>query len=254
MSEVFANEKVMRTYLTALLEEEVEPDGRVAKLLEQVEVLEHSHPTVVITQEEVEKSQEAPETQYIAENLLEEAPVEVIQEPIETVIVNTQPEIQVDVSDTPVLPKETAFESSFQSLLFEVSGLTLAVPLIDLGGIHRIEKLNSIFGKPPWFKGVMSLRGQQMNVIDTALWVMPEKYDASMKDSLDYQYVIMLGNSRWGLACEKLIHTVTLDKDGIQWRQNRGKRPWLAGLVKEKMCALLAVNELVDLLESGLAK
>jgi purine-binding chemotaxis protein CheW len=142
-------------------------------------------------------------------------------------------------------------QGDFQALFFNVGGLIVAVPLIELGGIHKIEKITSLMGKPDWFKGVMLYRDEKINVVDTALWVMPEKCDEKMKSSLNYQYVIMLSNSAWGLTAENLVDTVILKQDEVKWLDTPGKRPWLAGLVKDKMCALLDVDSLIQLLNDG---
>jgi purine-binding chemotaxis protein CheW len=53
------------------------------------------------------------------------------------------------------------------------------------------------------------------------------------------------------LACHQLHGTELLSKDKVQWRTSAGKRPWLAGMVKDRMCALLHVTELLILLEKG---
>lgn len=53
-----------------------------------------------------------------------------------------------------------------------VSGVTFAVPLTELGGIHQLAKINTLFGKPDWFSGVMQ-RESQLNVVDTTRWIMP---------------------------------------------------------------------------------
>lgn len=133
-----------------------------------------------------------------------------------------------------------------------MAGLTLAVPLKALGGIHQLGEVNHLFGKPKWFKGVMLNREEKLNVVDTARWVMPEKYDEKLEASLDYQYLITLGDSQWGLLAEKLINNITLSKEDVKWRTNQSKRPWLAGVIKEKMCALIDVDNLNILLEKGL--
>jgi len=142
-------------------------------------------------------------------------------------------------------------EGAFQVLFFEVAGLTIAVPLIELGGIHNVDKITPLIGKPDWFKGVMLCRDEKTNVVDTALWVMPEKYDEALKNSLNYQYIIMLSDSRWGLMAENLVDTAILQQDEVKWSGSSSKRPWLAGLVKEKMCALLDVEALISLLDEG---
>ena len=137
--------------------------------------------------------------------------------------------------------------NEFQALFFEVAGVTFAVPLMELGGIHQLGEVSALFGQPKWYRGIMTQREQQMSVVDTALWVMPEQ-DLEVTD---YQYLIMLGESNWGLACHHLKGTELLHRDQVKWRHQEGKRPWLAGMVKEKMCALLHVRELLVLLARG---
>lgn len=107
-------------------------------------------------------------------------------------------------------------------------------------------QINTLFGKPDWFAGVMTQRETQLNVVDTTRWIMPGR-----EASEPYQYLVMLGNSQWGLACHELHGTELLVRDRIQWRGSAGKRPWLAGMVKDKMCALLHVQELLALLVKG---
>lgn len=142
-------------------------------------------------------------------------------------------------------------EKEFQALFFDVAGLTLAVPLTELGGIHKVAKIAPLFGKPNWFKGVMLHKHNKLNVVDTAIWVMPEKQSEYLADSIKYQYLIMLDESPWGLACEALVATKTLQTEDVKWRTSVGKRPWLAGTVKEKMCVLINVKQLVELLDNG---
>lgn len=153
----------------------------------------------------------------------------------------------------PVKAKKDYREGSFQAMFFDVAGLTIAVPLIELGGIHNVESINSLMGKPDWFKGVMLHREEKINVVDTALWVMPEKCDQQLMDSLAYQYIIMLSNSQWGLMAEHLVDTVTLEQSDVKWMDSNPKRPWLAGLVKERMCALLDIDALIKMLDQGLS-
>ena len=152
---------------------------------------------------------------------------------------------------TPALPMKNYRQGDFQVMFFDVAGLTIAVPLIELGGIHKVDKTTSLMGKPDWFKGVMLYRDEKINVVDTALWVMPEKCDEALMNSLNYQYIIMLNNSSWGLMAEHLIDTVVLSQDEVKWLDSSDKRPWLSGLVKEKRCALLDVSALIELLDKG---
>jgi purine-binding chemotaxis protein CheW len=232
--QLFANEKVVTQYLGALLSDDeptkdLEP---VAKLLEQVTYEEQKEQPVIV------------------EPVVE---VEKLNKQVSNVEIDTHQEQHVVPEQEVVVGGEADyFDGEFQALFFEVAGLTLAVPLKALGGIHELGEVNHLFGKPKWFKGVMINREEKLNVVDTARWVMPEKYDEQLEASLNYQYLITLGDSQWGLLAEKLINNITLSKEDVKWRTNDSKRPWLAGVIKEKMCALIDVNNLNALLEKGL--
>ncbi|PSJ46243.1 hypothetical protein C7H85_06255 [Zobellella endophytica] len=138
-------------------------------------------------------------------------------------------------------------ENSFQALFFEVAGMTFAVPLTYLGGIYQLSKITTLFGKPDWFAGVLTERQRQLYVVDTARWAMP----GHRAEEKEYQYLVTLGESNWGLSCHQLKGTALLHRDQVKWRASPGSRPWLAGMVKEKMCALLHVDALIGLLEQG---
>ncbi|WP_283131254.1 chemotaxis protein CheW [Enterovibrio norvegicus] len=142
-------------------------------------------------------------------------------------------------------------EHAFQVLFFESMGVTYAVPLAELGGIHQLGECNHLIGRPDWYLGLQTERDQQLDIVDTAKWVMPEKItDNSHRD--DYSYIVILGDSKWGLACNTLLGTESLNGEQVRWREQAGKRPWLAGLVKQKMCALIHVEALIAMLNQGI--
>ncbi|MFB2642082.1 chemotaxis protein CheW [Shewanella bicestrii] len=147
---------------------------------------------------------------------------------------------------------QEVLDDEFQVLFFKVAGLTLAVPLVSLGGIVKVERINHIIGRPSWFLGVQTHREEQLNLVDTCAWVMPEKYTDKLAQSVNYQYLVLLEGSNWGLACESLVNAVKINKSQVNWRSKAGKRPWLAGVVKEQMCGILHVQALVEMLDAGL--
>ncbi|MFA0693923.1 chemotaxis protein CheW, partial [Vibrio sp. 10N.222.49.C9] len=166
----------------------------------------------------------------------------------ETVI---EPETQAGGADQFTSWESTVRKEDFQVLYFDVNGVTFAVPLDELGGIHRLEELSHIIGKPAWYLGLQTNRDSQLDVVDTAKWVMSEKLSGDEYKE-NYQYIVMLGESLWGLAGTELKGTELLNTDKVRWREMAGKRPWLAGMVKEKMCALIHVEALIAMLNAGL--
>ncbi|WP_342651058.1 CheW domain-containing protein [Pseudomonas sp. REB1044] len=142
----------------------------------------------------------------------------------------------------------------FECLLFDVAGLTLAVPLVCLGSIYSLEgqELTPLFGQPDWFLGILTCQAGNLKVLDTARWVMPDRYRDDFRQGL--HYVISVQGYEWGLAVHQVSRSLRLDPQEIKWRSQRGQRPWLAGTVIEHMCALLDVAELAELIASGAVK
>lgn len=185
------------------------------------------------------------------EIIVEEEPEDIaVQE--EIIEISEEPQVSSWFPEDHVFEREDWSEKPFQTLLFDVGGLTLALPLIKLGGIHRInDDITPLFGKPNWFMGLTPGIEGNINVVDTARWVMPDKYQQAEEAGLDYEFVILLGDSNWGIACSTVHNAISLSPDNIRWRATTGKRPWLAGMLIDEMCALLDVDTLINLLEAN---
>lgn len=142
-------------------------------------------------------------------------------------------------------------QDRFDALLFDVAGLTLAVPLVALGQIVRFEneEITPIFGQSDWFMGMLESNVGRLRVVNTSLFVMPEKYDETFKDKAEY--AISLDGVQWALAVDRVNQPISLDPAEIKWRTERSKRPWLAGTVKSQMCALLDVPRMAQLLNKS---
>ena len=185
------------------------------------------------------------------------APVSTIA-PLLQALVPPVVEVHRPPSNTPP-PVETDGRPSwaaepFECLLFDVAGLTLAVPLVCLGSIYSLagHELTPLFGQPEWFLGILPSQAGNLKVLDTARWVMPDRYRDDFRQGL--QYVISVQGYEWGLAVHQVSRSLRLDPNEIKWRSHRGQRPWLAGTVIEHMCALLDVSALAELIASGAVK
>lgn len=131
-------------------------------------------------------------------------------------------------------------QKDFDVLLFQVSGLTLAVPLIALGQIQPLtDELTPLFGQADWFMGLLPSPTGKIRTVNTARFVMPERYDENFVKTA--KYVISIDGVPWGLAVDSVNQPITLKPTDVKWRTERTKRPWLAGTVKDHMCALLDI-------------
>ncbi|ROL75148.1 chemotaxis protein CheW [Pseudomonas chlororaphis] len=272
----------LQSYLDALLQDATEEEFAVPEALPQVqaaveevavssEVLDEFQAAVLEEQARDAQVQRAPAAVVAPVVRVEEpvvAPVLEASAPLPATLSTVAPLLQglvepvVEVHRPPSsTPPPVAADDRpswaaepFECLLFDVAGLTLAVPLVCLGSIYSLagHELTPLFGQPEWFLGILPSQAGNLKVLDTARWVMPDRYRDDFRQGL--QYVISVQGYEWGLAVHQVSRSLRLDPNEIKWRSHRGQRPWLAGTVIEHMCALLDVSELAELIASGGAK
>ena len=186
-----------------------------------------------------------------------EAPVQeqVVAEPVEAIVVEEQQ--VVTPAPQPVLSEIPDWaEQSFQCLLFNVSGLTLAVPLVKLDSvIPWSDKIVETPNKTDWYLGLVNSHGKNVKVIDTALMVLPENRRHTITDDPEERFsnILLVDEKRWGLACDAIGDVIWLNKKDVKWRKNKEKRPWLAGTAIEQMCALIDTEVFADMMDAKTA-
>ncbi|NCE89805.1 CheW domain-containing protein [Pseudomonas sp. L13] len=241
----------LESYLDALLQ-----DATAEEMPEPILVLEPA----VEPDRPLDEFQQAVMEEQARDAQVVEAPVVVPSAPAVVAPPVVEPLVDVHLPPSITPPPVTGdgrpswAAEPFECLLFDVAGLTLAVPLVCLGSIYSLEgqELTPLFGQPEWFLGILPSQAGNLKVLDTARWVMPDRYRDDFRQGL--QYVISVQGYEWGLAVHQVSRSLRLDPNEIKWRSHRGQRPWLAGTVIEHMCALLDVAELAELIASGAVK
>lgn len=164
----------------------------------------------------------------------------------ETLIVT---EIKMEKDTELLVDQESWSSQGVECLIFTVCGLKLAVPLLFLGGVHEVkaEEIKPLIGQQQWYLGMVHTDECNLQVIDTANFIMPERSRNLVDEGI--KYLIQLEKTPWAIACQSIDDTVRLEASEIKWRGDRGKRTWLAGTVIEKMCALIDVSGLLKEVE-----
>ncbi len=180
----------LQNYLNALLadiEPELEPQIEPAVVAKPVALLDKPEVSSILPDVALREP-------LISEAQIRQLPVSarVIEEQQDSVLTATEA-----VSE-PALDKTSWADSAFECLLFDVAGLTLAVPLAMLGSIYSFEpdQLTPLFGQPDWFIGILSTPAGNLKVLESARWVMPERYNVGMRT--DLKFVISINGYDWG--------------------------------------------------------
>ncbi len=143
-------------------------------------------------------------------------------------------------------------EGLFQCLMFKVNGITLSIPLACLQTIIEWDQEPSVVpGQPKWHLGILMNRDTKVGIVDTAKIVMPERLSSRVHGERQTGgYILVVGDGRWGLACDSIVTTELFSEEMVRWRTGEGKRPWLAGTAKDQLCAVLDVDALLGMLKS----
>lgn len=140
-------------------------------------------------------------------------------------------------------------QSRFDILLINVAGLSLAVPLVALGSIQPLsDDITPLFGQTDWFMGLQKGTHGKVSVVNTAKFVMPERYKPEFEQG--YEYVVSINELPWALAVDSIGQPISVMPDEVRWRSERTTRAWLAGTIKAHMCALIDIPALGHLLSS----
>ncbi len=163
-----------------------------------------------------------------------------ITEVVTETVVETLTEAATEVIDSGI---PDWAEERFQCLLFNVSGLSLAVPLVKLNSVISWDedKITETPNQTSWYLGLVRHLDKQVKVIDTGLLVLPEnRRDCMDTTSLNrHGNILLVDDFKWGLACDSIGDVIWLSKEDVKWRKNKQTRAWLSGTSLEHLCAII---------------
>lgn len=173
----------------------------------------------------------------VADAVAQPQPERTLPEPVQTESKETSagPISREEGADAgPDLPEWAA--SDFKVLVVRVGRLRVAVPLVTLNGIAKLEPgfdATSMPGQPAWHRGVMRHRGGKLVLVDMA--------DLLRMDCGEQQpgFLLLVGENRYGLQCDAIENPVTVTQSQVTWRLGDERRDWTFGMLPEHMCLLL---------------
>jgi len=220
-----------------------EPDRVVAEylqtLLSEVEEYQESAKTAVVTPVE-QKQKIVQESEPIVVSTIEQT-------------IESEPQVaekeNVEEKPRPVIPHWA--KERFQCLLFDINGLHLAVPLSELNSIAGKQEAATthLLGQPEWHRGILEHRGHKVGVVDVARLVMPGKLAPVKEQTVTPNHVLILGDSKWGLMCDKLLSPITVEPSDIHWSCRHENRAWMAGTLPDQLCIILDLDVLQAMID-----
>lgn len=173
--------------------------------------------------------------------------------------VETAPSIETEAAPAvaPTVAPEAAVESRpaiasvadrfrfpLQCLTFCVGGHPLALPLLELAGVIRVEtRLTRLPNMPAEVLGLLQHRERTLRVVDSGA-LLGIASAAKAEDG----HLLLLAAGDWALTCDAPDKVVYLGRDEIQWRTGDADRIRY-GTIRESLATLLAPGAICRRLE-----
>lgn len=125
--------------------------------------------------------------------------------------------------------------------LFEVAGLTLAIPLARFEAEVELPEVMTPPVGQSW-RRIAETPSGPLIVIDTAGLILPQ-HDGMFPDDR-VTHLVVLDDGNWALAAHGPGTREEIDLDRVHWRSTSGRRFWLAGTQPDRRCALLDLDEI----------
>ncbi len=142
-----------------------------------------------------------------------------------------------------------ALGKDINCVLIRMHGLNLAIPFDHIeGAVHLSSVSLTLDAAHDWCLGRFGGVQSDTNVIDTALWLIPDRYRPEMAK---YDELIILRGRHWALACDELVKSIRIPADKVSWAGKDNPRSWLLGTYMEERCAILDIPELLNQFDSA---
>ncbi|MGI9210975.1 MAG: chemotaxis protein CheW [Methylococcaceae bacterium] len=148
------------------------------------------------------------------------------------------------VAGDTVIPPPVWSNESFQCMFFRVEKMLLAAPLVTLREVVKYDavRIKNLPGQARLSQGVMDHRGEIINLVDPGTILMGDRYHPSFQN---YRYILLTDQPGIGFLCHEFVDMCKLDPGTVRWYQNRAKRPWLAGIHRQRLCTVIDIENLL---------
>lgn len=137
------------------------------------------------------------------------------------------------------------YDYPIQSLMFQVAGTQLSIPLLDLGNVVPWdENMTRLPSAELWSLGVLQHRGRNIRVVDSARLLNIRQPDPDARPG----HILVFGDGDWALSCDRLGEVVKLESTDVQWRAP-DSIGFSLGTIKKSLAQLLDPMKIMKHLE-----
>jgi len=168
-----------------------------------------------------------------SESLLANKPAKALKEETENNIPVIASEISVDNKLHENDGRPVWANESFEAVVFVIKQMKFAIPTFAIKTTQPLSsELKKMSNQPDWVMGLDCSGDAFTAIVDTGLLLLNQP-------SSDCQELILLADSRWGLAVDKILSNVHVASANVNWRYGVTSRQWLSGLESKQHLAII---------------
>jgi len=140
--------------------------------------------------------------------------------------------------------ESTVQYESLKCMLVHMYGVKLAIPIKYIKGARYINTVNmELDTSEDWILGSFQNEGQQIYVVDSAMCMIPERYEP---ENANYDQILLLQDPGWALTCDSMIGAQVIEADEVTWNDKPGSRSWLLGTCMKHRCAVVNIPAMLQ--------
>ena len=153
------------------------------------------------------------------------------------------------------IPEDTLNSRQLQLLLFKSADIPLAMSSATIDAVIDVERavLTRAMSKDGIVLWQLDHRGRNIYVVDAREIILPNGHPGrQVSGDRGKVHILMLKGLAYGLLCDDVGESIDIDRQDVEWRQQRPTRLWLAGMVTGYNHALLDEKEIIRFCEQML--
>jgi len=150
-------------------------------------------------------------------------------------------------------PELTVNPQQLRLRLFKVADIPLAISNATIAEVLEVERplLTRVMSKDGIVLWQLELRERNIHVLDAREIILPAGHPRRQADGeREKVHVLILKEGAYGLLCDDVGAGIDIDRQNVEWRQQRSTRQWLSGMVTGYNHALLDEKEIIHICDN----
>jgi purine-binding chemotaxis protein CheW len=148
------------------------------------------------------------------------------------------------------VPEDSLNPQQLRLRLFKVADIPLAMSNSTIAEVVEVKRswLTRVMSKEGIVLWQLKLHGRNIHVLNAREIILPDGHARRQTDGdREKLHMLILKDGAFGLLCDDVGDCIDIDRQDVEWRDQRSTRQWLSGIVTGYNHAVLDENEIIHI-------